>query len=132
MTSLRPELVSESKYLSVFLSTIVSLTSTRLWNIIKLDRYKTLEPGMNKFTNVLFSHLVCKGKLYSNLHIVLQAGLTRPGKVRVESDLRVLNLSFSKQILNVNMLNDEHVYNVGVKITVPLKIFLSKFCLKMS
>jgi len=83
MSKLKPDLQTDSKSLSVFLSVIVNLTSMRNWRIAKLEKYKALENGINKLTNNVFSNMITEGQFYENMNILLQAGYTRPGKVRL-------------------------------------------------
>jgi hypothetical protein len=81
MSKLKPDLQTDSKSLSVFLSVIVNLTSIRNWRITKLEEYKALENGINKLTNNVFSHMIQEGDFYEKINVLLQSGYTRPGKV---------------------------------------------------
>lgn len=87
MSKLKPDLQTDSKSLSVFLSVIVNLTSMRNWRIAKLEEYKALENGINNLTKNVFSNLMQNGNFYENINVLLQSGYARPGKVSYASYL---------------------------------------------
>jgi len=81
MTKLKPELVSDSRLLSVFLTALVSLTSLDKWQVLQGNQFKGLVPGMQRLNNTLFAHMKTQGNFFNSMHAVLEAGLARPGKV---------------------------------------------------
>lgn len=82
MRRLNPDLVADSKRLSVYLSTVVNLLSIRNWKFVQSEAYAVLKPGMHNLTINMFQELVQNGEFYEVMHQVLEAGLGRPGKVK--------------------------------------------------
>lgn len=81
MAKLKPEVVSDSKLLSLFLTTLVSLTSLDKWTILQNPQYAALAPGMKRLNSTIYSHMLSNGVFFGAMHSVLEAGLARPGKV---------------------------------------------------
>ncbi len=81
MSKLKPELVSDSKLLSLFLTTLISLTSLDKWTILQSSQYAALVPGMKRLNSTIYSHMLTNGVFFNSIHCILEAGLARPGKV---------------------------------------------------
>ncbi|XP_036210046.1 ubiquitin-protein ligase E3B isoform X2 [Myotis myotis] len=76
LEQLKPEILQESRLVTLYLTMLVTFTDTSTWKILR-GKGESLRPAMNHICANIMGHLNQRG-LYSVLQILLTRGLARP------------------------------------------------------